>query len=665
MRLRSLSVESFRNLEQVSFEPSEGATVVVGENGQGKTNLLESLYLLATLKPLRASKLSELVRFGHARARVSGRFELGGVERTVSVEIAPPTRRALVDGKKAARLEDYFGGLSVVAFTPDDLAVVKGGPDRRRTFLDRAVFNRFPAFLSETRAYKRALDSRNRLLKERAPDDLLEVYEEQLARFGGRIWNRRRAVVDELKPLAQTAFGRIGRCEAPADFDCAPTEVEGFAQRDELGLVVELKARLERKRAADRERGFTSVGPHADDLRVRLGERLAKHFASQGQIRALVLSWKIAEIENLRAQLGYMPLLLLDDVSSELDPERNRHLMRYLSESGAQVFLTTTDGALVEGATGEATRWFRVRAGTVEPSTPLRPNGWYACPPRRPPEEARLDPVGNTAMWVAAARALETEREGERLFEDPFARALAGDEGFAVYGDRQTTTVRSDDEDLPVIPVRTRFLDDSIAASLAAGLRQTAVLAAGMDARAWRLDWPAGMRVFELDRAEMLAEKNRRIGGAPPRCERIEVPIDLRLDWPEALRQVGFDPTKPTLWLVEGLLLYLEAADVDRLLGRLSALSAKGSALYFDLMSRRLLDSPMMRARIEQMAAAGAAWRFGTDDPEGLLAPLGWEVTPHDFAEVGHRYGRWPFPVIPKEVTDAPRSWLTEAHKKG
>ena len=194
VRLLSLQVQHFRNLTGMALQPGMHTTVAVGQNGQGKTNLLEALYFLATLKPLRASRLSELVQFGQGKARVVGRFLLQGAEREVAVEVAEGTRQAFVDGKKAASLEEYFGGVSVVAFTPDDLEVVKGGPDSRRLFLDRAVFNRFPAYLRESREYGRALKSRNRLLKERAPASLREAFDSTLARSGARLWARRRAL---------------------------------------------------------------------------------------------------------------------------------------------------------------------------------------------------------------------------------------------------------------------------------------------------------------------------------------------------------------------------------------------------------------------------------------------------------------------------------------
>ncbi|WP_164011224.1 DNA replication/repair protein RecF [Pyxidicoccus trucidator] len=369
MRLLALNVQDFRNLPQVQLSPSAHSTIAVGQNGQGKTNLLEALYFLATLKPLRAGRLSELVRWGSQGARVTGRFLLKGAEREISVEVGGGTRQAFVDGKKAASLEEYFGGVSVVAFTPDDLEVVKGGPDSRRAFLDRAVFNRFPAFLRESREYARALKNRNRLLRDGHSVEAayLEAYDETLAKAGARIYARRRALMAELAPRAQATFASIGRTVDPAVYGYHPAHLGGdFPTADEASLAVALRESLNERLRRDLDRGFTSVGPHSDDVSVTLGGRSARAYASQGQQRALVLGWKIAEIENLEASMGFLPLLLLDDVSSELDPERNAYLMNYLAKSGAQVFLSTTDGSLVRGAAAEDTLWLSVHAGQVE-----------------------------------------------------------------------------------------------------------------------------------------------------------------------------------------------------------------------------------------------------------------------------------------------------------
>jgi len=365
VRLLALRLRDFRNIEAADLEPGPRATVIVGPNGQGKTNLLEAVYLLATLKPLRTARLSELPRFGTRACRVEGAFELGSARRVIGVQIEDGVRQALVDGKKVRDLEDYFGGVAVVAFTPDDLAVVKGGPEVRRRFLDRAVFNRFPAFLGESRTYARALKSRNRLLKEQTPAEVIEAFDEPLARAGARIVIRRRRLLAELAPRFDEVLGRLSRGQLRGRLRYAPPVVEGAEEEGEVArrLLEELARRLPR----DRERGFTSVGPHADQLSIKLGDRPARTYASQGQQRALVLALKIAEIENLREMLGFQPLVLLDDVSSELDRERNAQLMDYLASLDGQVLLSTTDPSLVAAAAGPDARFFAVRDGVFTP----------------------------------------------------------------------------------------------------------------------------------------------------------------------------------------------------------------------------------------------------------------------------------------------------------
>lgn len=368
MRLLALEIRDFRNIEAADLAPGEHATLVVGPNGQGKTNLLEALYLLATLRPLRASKLSNLVRFGASGARVAGRFSLGGAQRSIAVEVDASGRAALLDGKPVKSLTDYFGGVSVVAFTPDDLAVLKGGPDGRRRLLDRATFNRFPAHLETSREYQRALKQRNRLLKEGAAAELIDAYSEALARVGARIVHFRRALLRELAPLAAKSFEAIARGDGALSVGYTPSGLPGEPLDDAAAVAGALLAALRRRTARDVERGYTSVGPHADDLDLDLAGRPARSFASQGQQRAIVLALKIAEIENLRLTLGRAPLLLLDDVSSELDPARNAFLMDYLRASGLQVFLTTTDPRLVREAAGPDALQLEVRQGAFRPA---------------------------------------------------------------------------------------------------------------------------------------------------------------------------------------------------------------------------------------------------------------------------------------------------------
>jgi DNA replication and repair protein RecF len=366
LRLVSLSVRDFRNLGSVDLEPSPRATILLGENGQGKTNLLEAIYFLTTLKPLRAARLAELVRFGTERAQVAGGFDGPGGVRRAAVQVQAGGRTAFLDGKPQDRLDAYFEGLAAVCFAPDDLLLVKGGPEGRRRFLDRAAFNRWPAVLGEVREFVRALRARNAALRS-APAEVEASFRAPLVRAAARLLVRRRALLAELAPRLGAAFAEISGPDAPAAVlsyrAAAGLRPEGSEDDLAARLAAVLAERLER----DRDRGYTSAGPHMDDLVLALDGRGARLYGSQGQQRALVLALKIAEIENLREALGRPPLLLLDDVSSELDPAKNRYLLGYLAALPAQVFLTSTDRRLLEPAAGPGSAFFRVEKGALEP----------------------------------------------------------------------------------------------------------------------------------------------------------------------------------------------------------------------------------------------------------------------------------------------------------
>ena len=364
MRLLRLQVRDFRNLAEVDLEPSARTTILVGENGQGKTNLLEAVYLLTTLKPLRAARLQELVRFGADRAQVAGDFDGPGGVRRAAVQVQAGGRTPYLDGKPQERLDAYFEGLAAVCFSPDDLLLVKGSPESRRRFLDRAAFNRWPAVLSEARDYVRALRARNAALRT-GPPEVEASFREPLVRAAARLLRRRVELVQELAPRVAAAFAEISGPGAPearvAYRPAAGMRVEGSEEECAGRLAEILAARVER----DREKGYTSAGPHMDELVLALDGKGARVFGSQGQQRAVVLALKIAEIENLRAALGRPPLLLLDDISSELDPAKNRYLLAYLRRLEAQAILTSTDRRLLEPAAGPDTAFYGVENGAV------------------------------------------------------------------------------------------------------------------------------------------------------------------------------------------------------------------------------------------------------------------------------------------------------------
>ncbi len=371
MQLLRLTCERFRNLDHVALEAHPRFNILEGDNGQGKTNLLEAIYLLATFRSFRDARSAELIGWGHATALVRGEAVRREVTRTIAVEISAKGRRAELDGKAVTSLSSFFGHLNVVLFGPDDLAVTKEGPALRRRLLDRAVFGVWPAYLDEARAYATALKSRNKLLKQsggRAVDPaLMASFDQELARRGARVLWRRLTYVDSFRPLFERVLSDMtgGKLEGDLRYVGLPGAREGA---DEEALEAAFTERLAATVDTDLRRGYTTSGPHTDDLDFSLAGRPVRQFASQGQHRAFVLALKVAEMQRIAQALGVFPVLLLDDVSSELDRTRNAQLMSYLDGAGGQVFITTTDRRWVQvGRTDETARVFTVRGGVLGP----------------------------------------------------------------------------------------------------------------------------------------------------------------------------------------------------------------------------------------------------------------------------------------------------------
>jgi methyltransferase (TIGR00027 family) len=279
-----------------------------------------------------------------------------------------------------------------------------------------------------------------------------------------------------------------------------------------------------------------------------------------------------------------------------------------------------------------------------------------------------MSPVGRTARWVAAQRAQESKR-AERLFEDPLAEALAGEDGFAMAAAaREMRPALPKDAPDPYIPIRTAFLDEALMRAATEGaLRQIVVLAAGLDARAFRLSWPPGTRLWELDRDEIFDHKEAvlRAAAARPTCERVVVRADLAHEWVTPLIRAGFDPIHPAAFLVEGLLPYLDAAAVDSLFGAIGQVAAPGSWIGLDVVGNSMLTSPYVTKFLAYLKQTGCPWHFGTDEPEALLNQHGWSATVVCPGEPGAHFGRWPYPVLPRDMPGIPRSYLVTGWRRG
>jgi DNA replication and repair protein RecF len=370
MRILELRANAWRNLEPLRLAPGPRVTVLHGDNGQGKTNVIEAIYYLATLRSFRTSHAEELIRAAPGAARAE-RAQLAaqvlhrGLERKVEIDLGGAGRTVRLDGKAVRGAAAIFGAVSVVLFVPEDLQLPRAAPAARRRFLDLAVFNVERGYYREAASFQRVVKSRNHLLRMgRADAVLLDAYDEELARTGARVVLRRRALVAELAPRTQDLF-RALHADLPVElhYRSAPS-VE--AAGDEAGIAAALLAGLRAQRATDERRRFTTFGPHTDDLEIALEGRLAREHASQGQLRSLVLALKLAELTNVEARLGDAPVLLLDDVPSELDPTRRRFLFEKVAGLACQTVISVADRGVVPALDGSVA--FRVAQGRLEAS---------------------------------------------------------------------------------------------------------------------------------------------------------------------------------------------------------------------------------------------------------------------------------------------------------
>lgn len=268
-----------------------------------------------------------------------------------------------------------------------------------------------------------------------------------------------------------------------------------------------------------------------------------------------------------------------------------------------------------------------------------------------------MSPVGATALWIAAVRALESESENP-LFVDPYARELAGEVGFAMMSSMRQlpgATIHGAD---PLLSVRTRFLDEGVLEAVRDRERpQVVVMAAGMDTRAFRLDWPPGTTLFEIDRDDVFDYKEPILArlGASPRCERRVLRADLATEWLPILLEAGFDTTRPAAFVIEGLLMYLDPGAAERLFDVLSRIAIDGSWLGGDIVNAEMITSPYSAPLMRKLEELGCPWRFGAPDPLTWLAARGWHGALVSPGEPRAHFGKWPYPTLPRTIPGMPR----------
>lgn len=380
MVVTRLGCQNFRNLRDGELFPCPGVNVIYGGNAQGKTNLLEGLWLFTGGHSFRGAKDVELPRLDTATgenaptAALALDFFSEGREQKALLQFENGRRSSVINGVKKKTGSALVGKVCAVIFSPEHLLLVKEGPARRRGFLDGALCQIRPSYAGMLHVYQRALSQRNALLKDigRFPElrDTLEVWDARLIQLGAAVMEERLRYVEKIAPQAQEIYRGISRGKEELSLSYAPSPKlpEGSSQQDWIELF---KTELRRTEASDVRSGFTSVGPHRDDLEITLGGLSARMYGSQGQQRSAVLALKLAEAQALSQLTGETPIVLLDDVMSELDQSRQDYLLNHLH--GRQVFITCCSPETV--SLQETGMRFRVEAGEVFPEEVERAAG--------------------------------------------------------------------------------------------------------------------------------------------------------------------------------------------------------------------------------------------------------------------------------------------------
>ena len=338
MWLKHLSIQHFRNYQELEVEFHPGLNIFLGQNAQGKTNILESIYFLALTRSHRTRNDRDLIYFESTDFKVSGQLQRETGPLPLEISLTPKGRITKVNHLKQAKLSNYIGHMNVVLFAPEDLQLIKGSPAGRRKFIDIELGQMKPLYLSDLSQYNHVLKQRNSYLKnsEKIDATFLEVLDSQLASFGSRVIHHRLEFIKKLEAKAKEKHTRLSDNKENLSIQYQSTV---FSEEGN-DIEEQFLSMLEKNRQKDIFRKTTSIGPHRDDLAFFINNMNAT-FGSQGQHRSVVLSLKLAEIELMEEITREKPILLLDDVMSELDNYRQLQLLETISNN-IQTFITTT-----------------------------------------------------------------------------------------------------------------------------------------------------------------------------------------------------------------------------------------------------------------------------------------------------------------------------------
>ncbi|OMI27386.1 DNA replication/repair protein RecF [Bacillus haynesii] len=368
MYIQNLTLSSYRNYERLDLHFENKVNVIIGENAQGKTNLMEAIYVLAMAKSHRTSNDKELIRWDEDYAKIEGRVIKKNGSVPIQLVISKKGKKGKVNHIEQQKLSQYVGAVNTIMFAPEDLNLVKGSPQVRRRFLDMEIGQVSPVYLHDLSLYQKILSQRNHFLKQlqtrkQTDQTMLDVLTEQLTEFAAKVVMKRLQFVEQLEKWAQPIHSGISRGLEELTLKYH-TSLHVSDSPDLSKMINSYQETFSKLRDKEIERGVSLSGPHRDDVLFYVNGRDVQTYGSQGQQRTTALSLKLAEIDLIQEEIGEYPILLLDDVLSELDDYRQSHLLHTI-QGRVQTFVTTTSVDGIDHKTLNEAEIFRVENGTL------------------------------------------------------------------------------------------------------------------------------------------------------------------------------------------------------------------------------------------------------------------------------------------------------------
>ncbi len=367
MNIENIRLINFRNYKSLDINLNKNMNIFIGKNAQGKTNLLESIYMCATGRSFRTNRDKEIINFNKSQAYIGAKIRIDNLQKFIEIKIDKnKPKRIRVNKVELNNFRELNSGLNVVIFSPDDLKLIKDGPIERRNFLDTSISQIKPIYKHNIGRYNKVLYQRNNLLKSNKSRDeilnLLDIFNVQLAKIGTEIILYRQQFVEKLSKLAEKIHYQLTLDKEKLSLEYI-SNVDYKRIKDKTNLEKNFLSQLKKTVNKDLAVGTTEIGPHRDDILININNIDARSFASQGQQRTIVLSIKLSEVEIIKEDRGLYPVLLLDDVFSELDKERRKYLTT--SFKNMQTIITSTDSLILEELSLVDKSMFYIENGNV------------------------------------------------------------------------------------------------------------------------------------------------------------------------------------------------------------------------------------------------------------------------------------------------------------